>query len=65
MDIEEIEEAVAQLPPEELASFSTWFEEYLAQQWDQQIEEDAKDGRLDHLIEKARQDHQAGRTEPL
>lgn len=29
--------------------------------WDQQIKEDMEAGRLDHLIEKAREDYKAGR----
>lgn len=56
---------MTQLPPEDLASFSTWFEEYLAEQWDQQIEADAEAGRLDHRIEKAKRDHEAGRSRPF
>ena len=65
MNVKELEKAVTELPPEELASFSAWFEDYIAQQWDQQIKDDAEAGRLDHLIEKARRDHEAGRTKPL
>lgn len=65
MNVKELEKAVAELPPEELASFSAWFEDYIARQWDQQIKEDAEAGRLDHLIEKARRDHEEGRTQPL
>jgi hypothetical protein len=57
--------SMTQLPPEDLASFSTWFEEYLAEQWDQQIEADAEAGRLDHRIEKAKRDHEAGRSRPF
>lgn len=65
MDLEQIERAVTQLPPDELAAFSNWFEEYIAEQWDQQIEEDAEAGRLDSMIEKAKRDHESGRSQPL
>jgi uncharacterized coiled-coil protein SlyX len=40
-------------------------EEMDAQAWDQQIAADAEAGKLDKLIEKAKQDHRAGRTTPL
>lgn len=53
MSITEIEQAITELSPEELARFREWFEEYYAQVWDKQIEEDAKSGRLDKLIAEA------------
>lgn len=34
-------------------------------EWDKQIEEDLEDGKLDDLIEEAREDHRKGRTTPL
>jgi len=65
MNVEKLEEAVTDLSPDELDSFAIWFEKYLAEQWDQKIESDAKAGRLDHLIEKAHRDDEKGRTQPL
>lgn len=47
MSVEELQAAVAQLPPEELDRFSQWFEELLADQWDRQLEADILAGRLD------------------
>jgi hypothetical protein len=47
MTIEEIEEAVSQLPPDELARFRAWFEEFEAARFDRKIEQDAASGRLD------------------
>ncbi len=41
MNIEELEAAVAHLP-----SFSQWFEEFMADQWDRKIEADILAGRL-------------------
>ena len=41
MNVQEIENAITALSPEELAAFSQWFEEYTADQWDKQIEADA------------------------
>ena len=65
MDAKEIESAIAKLPPAEVAELAKWFEEYHAQLWDQQIEGDLKAGRLDALLEEAKQDLEANRCEPL
>jgi hypothetical protein len=61
MSVEELEKAVAELPPELLARFRTWFEEFEAARFDAQIEADAKSGKLDGLIEKSEEDFRAGR----
>ena len=65
MSITEIEQAITELSPEELARFREWFDEYYAQVWDQQIEADAKSGRLDKLIEEANEEYDAGLSKPL
>jgi len=41
MTIEELESAVRRLSPEELSAFSRWFQEFHADAWDRQIEQDA------------------------
>ena len=66
MSIEEIESVVSSLPAGELARFSQWFEEFMADQWDRQIEQDALSGRLDAALKRA-DDHyyEAGRCAPL
>ncbi|KAF0107169.1 MAG: hypothetical protein FD146_2010 [Anaerolineaceae bacterium] len=50
MTISEIKQAITQLPPQDLSRLRAWFEEFDAQMWDKQIEEDAKSGRLDQLL---------------
>jgi DNA-binding PadR family transcriptional regulator len=65
MSITEIEQAITELSPEELARFREWFDEYYAQVWDKQIEEDAKAGRLDKLISEADEEYNAGLSKPL
>jgi len=65
MNIAELESAVAQLPREELAEFSKWFEEFMAAQWDRQIEADILAGRLDAAGQRADEDFIAGRATPL
>ena len=42
-----------------------WFEEFQAQVWDRQLEQDVKAGRLDALLEQAEQDFEQGQCEPL
>jgi hypothetical protein len=65
MTIEEIERAVSQLPPEDLARFRTWFEEFEAARFDRKIEQDAASGRLDRLAEQALADYRQGRTREI
>ncbi len=65
MDIKEIESAIAQLPPSELAELAAWFEEFHAEGWDRQLEQDVKAGRLDALLEQAEQDFERGQCKPL
>ena len=65
MKVEELQSAVAQLPAQELDQFSRWFEEFLADQWDRQIEADVAAGRLDRAGQAADDDFDAGRCSPL
>jgi hypothetical protein len=63
--LEDIERAVGELPPEQLARFRAWFEEFEATRFDQRIERDAKAGQLDRLAEQALSDFRAGRIREL
>lgn len=63
--VEQVEEAIQALDPEELAEFRAWFGEYDWGVWDQQLERDANIGKLDHLADEALSDHGAGNTTPL
>jgi hypothetical protein len=51
--VEDIEKAVERLPPDSLAKFRAWFEEFEAARFDSKIERDAKNGRLDKLADAA------------
>lgn len=64
-NVAEIEQAVQQLPPEELARFREWFAAYDAAQWDRSIEDDAHAGRLNALADEAIRDAEAGRCKDL
>ena len=65
MTITELEQAVTQLSEDELARFRAWFDEYYAEQWDKQIEEDAKAGRLSKTIAEVDAEYDAGLSTPL
>lgn len=51
--LKELEEAVDSLSEKEYEKFRKWFLERDWQRWDQQIEEDSKNGNLDFLIKEA------------
>ena len=63
--VKDIEDEVAKLSVRELAAFREWFAKFEAEIWDRQFEEDVKAGKLDHLAERARRDHAAGRSTKL
>lgn len=65
MTVEDLELAVSKLSSEELMVFSQWFEEFLADQWDMQIEADILTGRLDTVGKRADDALQAGLVTPL
>jgi len=65
MDVKEIESAIANLPLAKIAELAKWFEEFQAQVWDQQIERDLKAGRLDSLLEEAKEDLDSNRCREL
>lgn len=63
--LQEIERAVSQLSPEELAAFRVWFAQFDAEVWDRQFEADVAAGRLDALANKALQHLRSGRCTDL
>lgn len=65
MTIHEIEQAIKELSPEELARLRQWFDEFDARAWDEQFERDVQSGKLDELAEKARSDFGTGKTKEL
>ena len=50
---EDIEKLIEQLPPNELARFRAWFEEFEARRFDAAIERDAETGKLDTHADEA------------
>jgi hypothetical protein len=65
VSVEELESAVSSLSASEFARFSEWFAEFAAEQWDRQIEEDLRAGRLDPAIKRADDHYKAGRCTPI
>ena len=65
MTAEEIEKAIEQLAPRELARFREWFAHFEADRFDAAIARDAEAGRLDALADEALADYRAGRTRDL
>jgi hypothetical protein len=64
-EIEQLEQRIKSLSPQDLARFRTWFLAFDARVWDAQIEADAKSGKLDGLINEALADYKAGKARDL
>jgi hypothetical protein len=64
-NLEQIEQSVAALSPEELREFAKWFADLQADVWDREIEEDLAAGRLDDFIAEAKAEIAAGKVRPL
>jgi hypothetical protein len=65
MSVEDLESAVSHLSAVEFARFREWFDEFVADQWDRQIEADIGAGRFDAAGKRADEDFEAGRCTPL
>ena len=63
--LEELERAVASLTAEEYREFRRWFLERDWEQWDRQIEENSRGGKLDFLVTEAFEAKQQGKLEEL
>ena len=54
LQVEEIEAAIEALPREDWSRLAEWFRLREQEQWDEQLDRDAASGRLDFLIEEAK-----------
>lgn len=63
--VDEITAAIERLSTDEVARVQAWLAEFAERLWDERIERDERAGRLDALIDKALEDHRAGRTRLL
>ena len=60
--VEEIEAAIEGLPRDQFLRLLTWVRGRLEDEWDRQIEEDVKAGRLDKFAQEALAEYRAGRS---
>ena len=58
--VEEIEDAISRLSPEEYQSLAAWFLEREQSKWDQQMDRDSSSGKLDFLFEEADEEGRQG-----
>ena len=65
MTVEDIENAITQLPQNQLRQFRGWYEKFDRDSWDEQIEKDAAAGKLDALAEAAIADHKADKSKKI
>ena len=63
--LEELELAIGSLPEEEFGELRRWLLERDWEKWDRQIEEDSAAGKLDFLLEEARQAKARGALKDL
>lgn len=63
--VEEIEAAIEQLPRDQFFRLRDWMTSRFEDLWDEQIEEDIKAGRLDHLAQEALAEFRTGLTTPF
>jgi hypothetical protein len=63
--VKEIEQAIRQLPQQDLAEFRQWFAEFDAAEWDREIGEDVAAGRFDALANEALDDLRSDRSKQL
>ena len=60
LTIEQIENAILQLPPNEMGKLLEWFLNLDYQRWDVQLEKDIAEGKLDGLAAEAIADFESG-----
>ncbi|RYF78030.1 MAG: hypothetical protein EOO39_02485 [Cytophagaceae bacterium] len=62
MDLNQIQQAIANLPEAEYKRLTEWITEHDFARWDKQIEHDLESGRLDPLLKELKQEIREGRT---
>ena len=58
--LEEIEQAIEKLPPEEFLQIARWVREREQRQWDERLDSDSASGKLDFLFTEAESDSADG-----
>ena len=65
IQIELLEQHIAELDDTSFSKLRDWFIEYEQTRWDKKIEADSNAGKLDFLINAGLAEHQAGTTRDL
>jgi hypothetical protein len=60
MSLQELEAAISQLPPHELAELTAWLVEQHARVWNRRIEADLEAGRLDAVLAEVEREYEEG-----
>ncbi len=60
MTLEQIEAAILKLSPDESLKLLEWFLDLDNRRWDEQLEKDIADGKLEDLAQEAIADFEAG-----
>jgi hypothetical protein len=63
--LKEIEVAIGGLPRSELFELIAWVKDQFEDEWDRQIEDDVKAGRLNNLAREALAEYHSGHTKPF
>ena len=63
--LKQIEAAILTLPSNEFQQLRQWFFDLDYQRWDEQIEQDIADGKLDALAEEAIAEFKAGHCQEV
>jgi hypothetical protein len=63
--LEQIEAAILTLPSDELLRLKQWFADMDYQRWDEQLEQDVADGKLDALAAEAIAEFNAGKCREI
>jgi len=63
--VKEIESAIERLDDNSLGKFTDWFEDYIAEKWENRFAADVKAGKLDKLGEAADRAFEQGKCRPL
>lgn len=64
-EVELIEQRIAALDNEAFAKLRDWFVEFEQRRWDQKIQTDQSEGKLDALINIALTEYQSGKAREL
>jgi hypothetical protein len=64
-EVEALEIRIRNLPPHDFSLLREWFHEFENECWDQQIAADFKAGKLNKLINKAKEEFEQGKAREL